>query len=134
MMHKGVSYATFGVSQEDSFIEFKTGSTSIQNFGSIFPIFIHCRSPTPTLAENQLETWLHVQRFPSIPKSMKAFDPFRHSEGFHAQTYLRAWGPTQDCIVRLGEIVAHCSWVIFKPAEVNSEISIPTVGLVSMNR
>jgi hypothetical protein len=132
IMHNSVSYASFSNSQNDSFIEFKIGTTGVHAYGRIFSIFIHRRSPTRS--ENIFDTWLHVQRFPQIPTSLEKFNPFRHTKGFHTQTCLRAWGPTEDCIVRLDEIVAHCSWVMFKAGEINSQLKIATVGLVSMAR
>lgn len=132
MMHRDVSYSTFSASQNDSFIEFKTSCTGTQRYGRIFSIFIHHRSPTQS--ENLLDTWLHVQSFPPIPTSLENFNPFRHTYGFHTQACLRAWGPTEDCIVKLDEVVAHCSWVLFKPGELNLNLKIHTVGLVSMAR
>lgn len=128
VMYKDVWFTTFSTSQANSFVVFKDSAGV--GFGRIFSIFLHRRSPNPT--QNIFDTWLNIQCFPPIPS--KLYEPFRHIQVPEMKTYLRAWGPTQDKLIKLDEIVSHCSWLMYKPGEVDSKLQIPTVALVCMDR
>lgn len=129
--HMDVYFSTFTANPDDCFISFKSSVDKTISFGRIFSIFIHRRCPTPS--ENLFDTWLQVQKFPLIPTQLNKFNPWADSDD-DLQAYLRSWGPTEDCLVKLEEVVAHCSWVMYRPHEVHREIGIPTVALQSMER
>lgn len=124
-----VTFCTFTENPNNSFIMFKRRGALL--FGRIFSIFMHRRTPSPTSSQSIMETWLKVQCFPSILK--RAYDPFSSIDS-SVQAHLRAWGPTQDILIKLCDIVAHCAWFMYKPGELHPKIGYPTVGLVCMAR
>lgn len=132
IMHKGVSYATFTASQIDSFVIFTSISSGKIAFGRIFSIFTHRRSPKPD--KHCFDTWLHIQRFPAIPPKLEKFNPFNLAKAPDVQCYLRAWGPPEDCLVRIDNVLAHCTWMVYQAGELHKKLDIPTVGLISTER
>lgn len=128
-IHNGVAYSKFGTSQDDSFVMFKKAQTGKECFGRIFSIFTHRQSPKP--GQNVFATWLHIQRFRPIPKRFSKFNPFDHIQAPEVQSQLYAWGATEDQLVRLDEIVSHCTWMMYRPGEICG-IDIPTVALLLM--
>ncbi|KAH9818359.1 hypothetical protein DFH28DRAFT_888421, partial [Melampsora americana] len=130
--HKGVWFSQFSESQADSFIKFKSRSHGSHNFGRINTIFLHRRAPHPS--NNIFNTWLHVQSFPALGSALSNHDPFFRISMPAIQASLRVWQPTEDIIIRLDEVVAHCSWVMYKSGEINEHLDFPTVALLSMER
>lgn len=128
--HMDVSFSTFTANPNNSFIKIKTGSSEPPLFARIYSIFVHRRSPTSS--ENIFDTWLQVQCFPALPKGM--YNPLKQVESQELQAYLCAWGPTEDRLIKLNEVVSHCSWIMYKPNELGKWVDIPTVALVSMER
>ncbi|KAH9809868.1 hypothetical protein DFH28DRAFT_903892, partial [Melampsora americana] len=131
VIHNGVAYSKFGASQEDSFVVFKKGQTGKECFGRIFSIFTHRQSPKQ--GQNKFVTWLHIQRFQPIPKKFEKSNPFHHIQAPDVQAHLYAWGSTEDQLVQLDDIIAHCTWMMYRPGEIRG-IDIPTVALLSMVR
>ncbi|KAH9818308.1 hypothetical protein DFH28DRAFT_888639 [Melampsora americana] len=131
VIHDGVAYSTFINNQDDSFVIFKAAKTGTKRFGRIISIFTHCQSAAPN--QKVLVTWLHVQSFPPIPAHLKKFNPFHLAQAPDVQAHLCSWAPTEDCLIRIDEILAHCAWVMYRPGELR-RIDIPTVGLVSTVR
>lgn len=129
IFHKEVTYSTFTQSPKNSFIVFKsrTGGTK---FGRIFSIFTHRRAPKPL--ENIFDTWLYIQCFPKLPSEM--YNPLSKLKVHDVQFHIRSWGPTEDRLIKASEVVAHCSWVMYRPGEIHKELRVPTVALVSMER
>lgn len=132
VMHNGDSYSTFTSSKQDSFVVFKDSQIKGTHFGRIFAIFDHRRSPTPS--QTLFDTWVQIQRFPEIPTIIQQHNPFSQCKQPDALSHLRAWGPTEQCLVKLEDIVAHCTWLMFRPGEVHPKIKVPTVGLTIMER
>ncbi|KAH9813410.1 hypothetical protein DFH28DRAFT_897000, partial [Melampsora americana] len=121
------TYSTFTQNPKNCIVMFKS-QDGVKMFGRIFSIFTH-HQPSKS-SQSVLETWFHIQCFPEVPKTN--YNPFKRieTEWPDARFYLRSWGPTQDKLVRLDEVVAHCAWVMYKPREIH-EINIPTIALVS---
>lgn len=130
--HLEVGFSTFSSSQKDSFVAFRLGSTKKMGFGRIFSIFTHSTSSRGSLRNSQV--WLQVQQFPEIPEKMEQFDPYRLVKTPEAQVFLCAWGPTKDCVTKLQEVVAHCTWMMYRPGLIHKKLDIPTVALVVNDR
>lgn len=131
--YKDVLYSTFSGSQKDSFITFRSGENNQIGFGRIFSIFTHRRLSGNS--ETLSQTWLHVQCFPKLPARLKQFDPVKLiGAPLDVQICLRSWGPTQHCMIKLEEIVAHCAWMMYKPGVIHRQLDIHTVALVSTDR
>lgn len=128
--HMDVSFSTFTVNPNNIFITFKCGSDGKPMFGRIYSICVHRRSPKTS--QNLWDTWVQVQRFPPLPPGV--YNPMSQVNVSDVQAHLYAWGPTEDCIIRLSEVVAHCAWIMYKPLELHKQLNIPTVALVSMER
>lgn len=129
--HNGVTYSKFSASQDDSFVMFKTAQTGKECFGRIFSIFTHRQSPRP--GQNVFATWLHIQRFQPMPKRFEKFNPFLQIQAPDVQSHLYAWGSTEDQLVQLEDIIAHCTWMMYRAGELRG-IDIPTVAVLSMVR
>lgn len=130
IQHIDVTFSTFTENPNNSFISFKSQECKDDCFGRIFSIFVHRRSPKSS--QNVVDTWLHVQKFPPLPS--KSYDPMLQAKAPDVQVYLRAWGPTQNVVIKLEEVVSHCSWIMYKSHELRRDLNFPTVALVSMER
>lgn len=130
--HKGVSFSQFSESQIDSFIMFNSRSTGTHCFGRITTIFVHRRTPEPS--NNIIDTWLLVQAFTSLPAPLQEYNPFSRIAMPAIQASLQLWHPTQNVIIRLDEVVAHCAWIMYKPGELHKKLNSPTVALICMDR
>lgn len=128
--HKNVSYSTFTANPDDSCVMFKTRSSTEYHFGRIFQLFIHRRAPDSS--NNKFDTWAHIQKFPLIPKGV--YNPLSKTDTTDVNIHLRAWGPTENDLIRLEEIICHCSWIMYKGTEVHKKLGIPVVALVAMQR
>lgn len=130
--YNGVSYSTFSTSQKDSFITFKYSQSNQIGFGRMFSIFTHSRRANKS--QNLSQTWLQVHSFTKVPARLKKFNPYDLVDAPNIQACLRAWAPTQDYMVKLEEIIAHCAWIMHKPGMIHKQLDIPTVALVSTER
>lgn len=128
--HSGVPFSTFTGNPNNSFVTFKSRTSKKRMFGRIFSIMLHHRSPKPS--QNLMDTWLLVQSFPSLPKSM--FDPMSQVDSPDVQVHLRAWSPTENVLIKLQEVIAHCSWIMYKAHGLHNQLSYQSVALVSMER
>lgn len=126
--HLDVHFSSFAGNPNNSFITFKSNATKKRMFGRIFSIMVHRRSPAPS--QNLMDTWLLVQTFPPLPKTM--FDPMSQVDAPDVQVHLRAWTPTENVVIKLQEVEAHCLWIMYKAYELHNQLSIPTVALVTM--
>lgn len=131
-VHQDVTYSTFTHSPKNSFVVFKLRSAQNEatEFGRIFFIFTHRRSPTAS--ENLLDTWIYIQCFPELPSG--CYNPFSNLQVDDVQFNIRAWGPTKDKIIKMDKLVAHCVWMMYTSGEIHKELRVPTVALVSMER
>lgn len=127
--HNGVNFSPFSDKPDDSFIVFKK-SNGVQLFGRISSVFTHRRSPTAT--SHIVDTWVYVQQFPELPSDL--YNPFKLVDFPFIQAHLCLWTPTVDQLIRLEEVVAHCTWLMFKPGEISEDLKVPTVGLLRMER
>lgn len=132
VMHRDIQYSTFTQSPKNSFIIFKSwsGDNEVTEFGRIFSIFTHRRAPKPS--ENHFDTWIYVQRFPHLPPG--SYNPFSKLQADDVQFNIRAWGPTEDRIIKIDEVISHCAWMMYRPGEIHKELQVPTVALVSLER
>lgn len=128
--HLDVQFSTFTDNPNNSFIIYKSDLSREVMFGRIYSILVHRRSPKPS--QNIVDTWLVVQSFPPIPKTM--FNPMVQVDEPDVQVYLRAWGPTENHVIKLQEVRAHCSWIMYKAYELHKNLSIASLALVSMER
>lgn len=128
--HQGVLYSTFTANQNNSLVVLKPDSKGDLSFGRIFSIFNHRRSLIS--GKHYFDTWVHIQSFPNLPA--KAFNPFDQIKSPNVQAHLRLWGPTEDRLVKINEISAHCAWIMYKPGEIHESIKFRTIALVCMNR
>lgn len=132
-VHNDVAYSTFTQSPKNSFIIFRSRSTDneeVTEFGRIFSIFTHRRASKPS--QNILDTWLHVHCFPDLPSA--SYNPFKELETQDVEFHIRAWGPTDDRIISINDVVAHCAWMMYRPGEIHKDLKVPTVALISMER
>lgn len=130
--HMNVTFSTFTDNPNNSFIMFKQNNDEVL-FGRIFSIFLHRRSFNPiNQSETTIETWLKVQCFPTLTSNQ--YNPFFLIQEPNVQVHLRAWSPTHDVLIKVDDILCHCSWCMYKPAEVHPKILIPTVSLLCMAR
>lgn len=128
--HHDVTYSTFETNPNDTFVSFKSFSDKSESFGRISKIFGHRRSPF--VGENINDTWFLIHVFRPLKSSQR--NPFAAIKIPDIQTHLRLWAAPEDRIVRLDEIVAHCSWLMYKPKELDEDVNVGTVALVSMLR
>lgn len=128
--HRGITYSNFESNPNDSFVVFRSRSDTSDCFGRISKIFQHRRSPM--FGENIIDTWLQIQCFKPIPSSSS--NPFARVKMPDMNMHLQVWDAPEDRMVRLNEIIAHCSWLMYKPRELNRNLNISTVALVSMIR
>lgn len=128
--HMDVQFSTFTGNPNNSFINFHSNSTKEVMFGRIFSIMVHRWLPKPS--QNLMDTWLLVQSFPALPKLM--FNPMSQVHAPDVQVLLRAWGPTTNVVIKLREVTAHCSWIMYKPYELHKKMSISSVALLLMER
>ncbi|KAH9820789.1 hypothetical protein DFH28DRAFT_883987, partial [Melampsora americana] len=128
--HNDVSFSVFEKNLNDSFVVFRSRSDGFDSFGRIAKIFVHRRSPETK--KTIIQTWLRVQTFKPIQQSQ--YDPFKRLDMPDMNVHLRAWDDPEDRLVKLDEVVAHCSWLMYKPKLLHSDLKISTVALVSMVR
>jgi hypothetical protein len=101
-------------------------------FGRIFSIFSHSRASAPNCITTDI--WLNVQCFPCLPHAQYKFNPFDSADHAEVQCALRMWSSTETKIIKLNEVIAQCTWIMYKPGEMNQHINVPTIGMIILER
>lgn len=121
--------STFTDNPDNSCIYFKN-SDGTDAFGRVFSIFSHFRAPAPS--QNVTDVWLHVKCFP--PLISQYYNPFNFPEHVEVQCALRMWSPTVDKLIKLNDVIAQCTWIMYKAGEMNKYVDVPTIAMIILKR
>ncbi|EGG12644.1 uncharacterized protein MELLADRAFT_86839 [Melampsora larici-populina 98AG31] len=97
--------STFTDNPDNSCIYFKN-TDGRDSFGRVFSIFSHLRAAVKS--ESISDVWLHCA--------------------------LRMWSPTENKVIKLKEVIAQCTWIMYKAGEMNKDVEVPTIGMIILKR
>lgn len=121
--------STFTHNPDNCCIYFKN-SKGIDCFGRIFSIFSHSRASAPS--QTTTDVWINVQCFPPLPSTH--FNPFESSDKADVQTALRLWCPTKDVLIKINQVIAQCTWIMYKAGEMSKHVNVSTIGMIIQKR
>lgn len=122
--------STFTDNPDNSIIYFKNADGTNNLFGRVFSIFSHLRAPAQS--KKTTDIWIHVQSFPLLPREHS--NPFDSDDNVELKCALRMWGPTENKLIKLNDIIAQCSWIMYKAGEMKKNVDIPTIGMIILDR
>lgn len=127
--HTNGFISTFTDNPDNSCVYFKNPDGT-DMFGRVFSIFSHSRAPVQ--GQHITDVWIHVQCFPPLPSTH--YNPFNSADQVDLQCALRMWSPTQDKLIKIDEVIAQCTWIMYKAGEMNSSVDVPTIGIIIQKR
>lgn len=129
--HADVFFSTFEHNQKNGIIHAITKKDKKVLFGKIISIFTHHRRPIPGQPIVS-DTWVSLDCFRPAPMDMS--NPFWAINEPDMQSHLFRYASGDRQLIHISEIVAHCSWVIYKKGEINTKLNFTTIALGSLQR
>lgn len=128
-----INFSAWYENPNNSIIAVDPSFLKLLHFARIEMIFNHLRSPHTK--EQKQDTWLTVRPLPPIHTS--TCDVFAELDIPHLQLHLCcpvAINDKEEYIINIQDVVSHCAWIEYNPAELVAKIKEPVVALVSLDR
>ncbi|POV98306.1 hypothetical protein PSHT_14103 [Puccinia striiformis] len=125
-----IVFSTFKKNENNSIIALKPNV--LAPYGIIEKIFKHRRVTPDKLSYT--DTWLSIQPLPPVLSAGDHSQPFLQLQNYNIGLTLRRITKSDNFIIHLNEILAHCAWKKYDAGEITEAMNYDTIALVCLDR